>query len=78
MFLSAEEIMRIAKLRAGCEACGGDPDICALGTECTTGEAICLDDNCAGHNRLPGCRAFTRDGQIAALPEPKQPWSIAA
>lgn len=65
---------RLELLRAVCAACDGDADVCRAGTECPH-DRICLDDDCPGHQRLPGCIAWTPDGQIARA---AQPWELGA
>lgn len=56
------QLRRLSTVRANCPACNGNPDKCRAGTP--------------NLDRLPGCVAFTPDGQVAAKPQakPKQPW----
>lgn len=81
LVLDAEDVERLDALRARCPACHGDPDVCQAGTPCSQPEARLCGEDCSGHKRLPGCRAFMADGGVGYLGAPlraRQPWELAA
>lgn len=61
--LTELDVKRIRKLRADCQACGGNPQVCQEGT--------------SSFDKLPGCRVFADDGSVLPLRKPaSQPWEL--
>lgn len=64
------QLARLPQLRAACQTCQGDAELCRAGTPT-------LD-------RLPGCSAFTDEGNVKPLPDAaapgdkRQPWQREA